>query len=135
MFLKKFLSILTYFVWKKVWLLKFQIFWMIQKILSIFSKKKFWKNFSLTEKNFLVTGKIFLVTGKIFLVTENFFPFLIIDASAIYGIYSKPYMYSTTVFQWYILHIICSFSSCPNSYISRAPACLAGDPSSIPSCS
>ena len=42
MFFKKFLSILTYFVWKKVWLLKF----------SIFSKKKFWKNFS------GLTGKI-----------------------------------------------------------------------------
>ena len=36
------------------------------------------------------------------------------------GIYNKSCMYSTTIFQLYILHSTFAFSSCPNNYVGRA---------------
>ena len=61
MFLKKFLSILTYFVWKKVWLLKFNIF-----------SKKISEKFCVDRKNFSgLTGKICLDSPEKFVRTHR----------------------------------------------------------------
>ena len=58
MFFKKFLSILTYFVWKKVWLLK----------LAYFQRKNFGKIFLDSPEKFVRTHRTNLsgLTGKIF---------------------------------------------------------------------
>ena len=133
MFLKKFLSILTYFVWKKVWLLKFSIF-----------SKKISEKFCVDRKNFSgLTGKIFPDSPEKFFRQTYLHLIHILKNDKckcsvqyvwgkICGIYNKPCMYSTTIFQWQILHSTSPFSSCPNSYIGRALDFGSGGPSSIP---
>ena len=59
-FLKTFTSVLTYFVWEKL-ILRFSIFWMNQKILSIFQKNFYYEeNVFLTlrsEENIFLTAQ------------------------------------------------------------------------------